>query len=115
MTKDLDAATAFYTALFGWTTEPFGDTYSILMNGERPAGGMIAIDEQMGPVPPNWSVYFAVDDCDAIHQRAVALGGTVAHALQRFPRSGPGLCPRRCSGRHLRRDQIVQPSVLIRG
>jgi uncharacterized protein len=91
MTSDVSAATAFYTALFDWSAEPFGDSYSIFMNGERPAGGMIAIDEQeMDSVPPNWSVYFAVDDCDAVEQQAVSLGGTVRMPATDFPEVGRG-------------------------
>ncbi len=53
-----DTATAFYTGLFGWKEEPIGDNYAVFMNGERPAGGMILIDAEMDPVPPNWSAYF---------------------------------------------------------
>jgi len=90
MTKDPAAAATFYTGMFGWSAEPFGDTYTIFMNGERPAGGMIQIEEQMGPVPPNWSVYFCVDDCDAIHDRAVSLGGAVHMPPTDFPEVGRG-------------------------
>ncbi len=90
MTSDIGSATTFYTSLFGWSAEPFGDSYSIFMNGPRPAGGLMATDEQMGPVPPGWSVYFAVDDCDAIEQRAVALGGVVHMPPTDFPEVGRG-------------------------
>lgn len=90
MTGDTTTSSAFYTGLFGWTTEPFGDTYTVFMNGERPAGGMMLIDEQMGPVPPNWSVYFHVEDCDAVHDRAVALGATVSMPPMDYPEVGRG-------------------------
>jgi predicted enzyme related to lactoylglutathione lyase len=71
-------------------TEPFGDSYNVFMNGERPAGGVLGIDEEMGPVPPNWSVYFYVDDCDAIHERAVALGGSIHMPPMDYPEVGRG-------------------------
>jgi predicted enzyme related to lactoylglutathione lyase len=88
MTKDPDAATSFYCGLFGWKSEPFGDNYTVFMNGERPGGGMILLEEEMGPVPPNWSVYFCVDDCDAIQQHAVSLGGAVRMPPMDFPEVG---------------------------
>jgi hypothetical protein len=85
-----DTETAFYTGLFGWKEEPIGDDYEVFMNGERPAGGVILIDAQMGPVPPNWSAYFYVDDCDAIQQQAVSLGGAVRMPPTDYPEVGRG-------------------------
>ncbi len=76
-TTDVARAREFYTGLFGWSAQELemGPTsYTMLMNGERPAGGML----QMTPgwqVPPHWIVYFAVDDTDAAVQRAVAANG----------------------------------------
>ena len=29
----------------------------------------------MGPIPPNWGIYIAVDDCDGTTEKATALGG----------------------------------------
>jgi predicted enzyme related to lactoylglutathione lyase len=88
MTKDTAAASAFYTGLFGWKEEPFGDSYTVFMNGERPAGGMILIEAETDPVPPNWSVSFYVDDCDTIRERAVSLGGAVRMPPTDFPEVG---------------------------
>jgi hypothetical protein len=89
MTKDPSSAVAFYASLFDWKTEPFGDNYTLFMNGDRPAGGVMAIDdEQMGPVPPNWSIYIAVDDCDAIHDRVVDAGGQVIMPTETIPEVG---------------------------
>ena len=36
---------------------------------------MLKIEEDWGPVPPNWVVYFGVDDCDAAAAEAERLGG----------------------------------------
>lgn len=88
MTRDPEAATEFYTGLFGWTTEPFGDNYTLYMNGERPAGGAMTIDESMVPVQPGWSIYLAVDDCDATQQQTVAAGGQVVMAAMDIPEVG---------------------------
>lgn len=80
MTTDVAAAGKFYTALFGWTAESqqMGPVnYTSFVNGERPAGGMIAITKEMGDVPPYWLVYFAVADCDQTVGKTTSLGGTI--------------------------------------
>jgi hypothetical protein len=33
------------------------------------------IQPQMGPMPPNWGIYIAVDDCDGKVAKAQTLGG----------------------------------------
>jgi hypothetical protein len=79
-TGDPDRAATFYTGLFGWGTErqPMGDfVYTYFNQGERRNGGMMQITPEMGPIPPHWAVYFAVDDCDGKAARVTALGGRV--------------------------------------
>lgn len=88
LTNDIQKAGDFYTNLFGWTKEQFGGDYTIFKNGDRGAGGMYQITAEMGPVPPNWLVYFAVDDCDATAQRTAELGGTVLRAPEDIPTIG---------------------------
>jgi predicted enzyme related to lactoylglutathione lyase len=44
------------------------------MNGEDHIGGMMQIQPEMGPMPPNWGLYFAVDDCDGKVAQAQSLG-----------------------------------------
>ena len=39
-------------------------------------GGIIQIGEDWGPVPPNWGVYFGVNDVDATANHAKELGGS---------------------------------------
>jgi uncharacterized protein len=72
---DLDASSAFYSGLFGWTLEPLEgspEPYLIIKNGERTNGGV----RQLGPgQPPSWLVYFAVADLDASLAKAGDLGG----------------------------------------
>lgn len=77
LTNDIDAAKAFYTALLGWTTETDENGYTMWANNGRPNGGMMAISPEMGPMPPHWMVYFAVEDVDATAEKTKELGGTV--------------------------------------
>ena len=37
---------------------------------------MMKIQEEWGEVPPNWGVYFVVDDADATMKQAQELGAT---------------------------------------
>ncbi|NEQ42767.1 MAG: VOC family protein [Leptolyngbya sp. SIOISBB] len=78
-TKDLAAATDFYTKLFGWTTHSsknaLGGDYTEFQRAGNSGAGMIEIQPDWGEVPPNWVVYFAVEDCDATLKKAQNLGG----------------------------------------
>ena len=91
MTTDTKKAGDFYTGLFGWgrDTQNFGPLeYTMFSNNERPAGGMLQITPEMGPIPPNWLVYFAVDDCDAKTQKAKELGAGVMKPPDDIPNIG---------------------------
>lgn len=78
-TKDTGKAAAFYSQLFGWTTNsqemPSGITYTTFLNGEQYNAGMMQITEDWGDVPPNWMVYFAVESCDSVTEASQSLGG----------------------------------------
>ncbi|MEM7009059.1 MAG: VOC family protein [Thermodesulfobacteriota bacterium] len=78
-TNDTEKAKEFYTELFGWTYDEMdmggGMTYTAFKNGDWPAAGMMAIGQDMGDMPPTWSVYFAVNDCDSSTEEATNLGG----------------------------------------
>jgi len=89
-TRDTAAARRFYGGLFGWAVEemPMGPaTYTLFKRDHKPAGGMMAIAPLMGPMPPNWLVYFSVDDCDTTVAKAIMAGGKVVVA----PQSAPGV------------------------
>jgi predicted enzyme related to lactoylglutathione lyase len=75
-TKDPEKAGQFYANVFGWTRQPLPGPmeYTIFNNEDRGVGGMYKITPEMGPMPPNWLVYFAVEDCDAKVQKATELG-----------------------------------------
>ena len=91
-TNDTARAGEFYSNMFGWTidTQTFGPMeYTIFKNnGDRGNGGMYGITPEMGPIPPNWLVYFAVDDCDAKVQKATELGASVMKPADDIPGVG---------------------------
>ena len=101
-TRDIEAAKAFYGAVFGWdvldlggggawTLPGYGDYLEGLNPGMRagmaemgaPAGfeDVVAtvqpIPDDEPDTPAHWSVTFAVDDADAAAEKAAELGGKV--------------------------------------
>lgn len=91
MTRDTAAATRFYTALFGWTTkvsEGAGFPYTHWQNDGLDIGGMMAIMEAWGPMPPNWINYVQVQNCDETAGKATALGGKVCMPPTDIPNTG---------------------------
>jgi predicted enzyme related to lactoylglutathione lyase len=91
LTNDTEAARRFYTELFGWTAEDsdMGSMiYTQFNNDDRAAGGMMKIAPEWGEVPPNWMVYFAVDDCDATVDNIQGLGGRVMAPPTDIPQVG---------------------------
>lgn len=81
-TKDMPAATSFYQGLFDWNIEQSKvtsmDYKEIHVDGVA-KGGMMAIDEKWGPMPPpsHWSTYIAVDNADETVEKITANGGSV--------------------------------------
>lgn len=93
MTTDTDSAGKFYTNLFGWGVETMemGDmgTYTMWSRKEGgEAGGMVAIQPEMGPIPPHWLLYFAVSDADATVTKATELGAVVIVPPTDIPHAG---------------------------
>ena len=104
-TPDVEAAAAFYGAVFGWdllrlpaeagggtlwTLPGYGDDLERLEPGNRerqqemgaPAGfedvvASVALLEQSTGATARWDVTFGVDDCDTAAARAAELGGRV--------------------------------------
>jgi predicted enzyme related to lactoylglutathione lyase len=100
MTPDLEAAKAFYGKVVGWTAQdlpmgdadhdrPDGHTYTMLEADGAGVGGAIALTDEhkVQGIPPNWTAYVCVDDCDAAAEKTKALGGSV----MRPPRDVPGV------------------------
>ncbi|MDR3623187.1 MAG: VOC family protein [Paludisphaera borealis] len=92
MTTDVDRASTFYSALFGWTPEvtkmPHGPDYTTFKLDGAEVAGMRAITPQMEDSRPRWATYFAVDDADATAREAVELGATIVFALREVPGVG---------------------------
>jgi predicted enzyme related to lactoylglutathione lyase len=88
MTQDTAKAQAFYTQLLGWkpNTQQMGPIqYTSFLIGEQPTAGMMKAESGM---PSNWTIYFAVDDCDQAVERASRLGAKVQVPAQDIPSVG---------------------------
>jgi predicted enzyme related to lactoylglutathione lyase len=82
LTTDVEAATAFYGDVFGWTTDhkgagPVPEYVEWQLGGRSVAGMMPKPPTLPAEVPPHWAVYFAVVDTDIAVARVAELGGTV--------------------------------------
>lgn len=89
-TRAYGDALDFYRNVFGWNTRTEGDTdefrYSVMVQGEEMyAGVMDATAFQPEDTPGAWSVYFQVDDVDAVLARATELGAEVTRAAEDTP------------------------------
>ena len=88
-TTDADAAMTFYTTLFGWKpteTMDMGEMGKYQMFGRAfPLGGMMKTPPEMAGAPPDWSIYFRVDDVHAGAERVKANGGQVLNGPMEVP------------------------------
>ncbi|RAG87596.1 VOC family protein [Streptacidiphilus pinicola] len=80
MAHDLDAACAYYAALFGWEyqhgPDRLGPYVRATLDGLMVAG--IGQFEEAAGFPVDWITYFSVDSADESAQRIRDCGGTVA-------------------------------------
>lgn len=76
---DLDASSAFYTQLFGWTAgvapQPEAGGYTMFYQEGKAVAGMGPL--MMEGQPPAWSTYVTVDDADKTAAVAKEAGATV--------------------------------------
>src|SRR5680860_1000468 len=89
MTADVDAATAFYSRMFGWTSEVAdvgAGPYTLFRNGGTMVGGMNKKPDEM-PVSA-WTIYFEVTDIDESAQRVGELGGQILFPVMDIPQTG---------------------------
>ncbi len=81
ISKDVDRAAAFYSALFDWSLQEGQTTtglrYVSAVNNGRSAGGMMPMQPEWGEMPSHWAIYFAVDDVEAAAAKVTELGGRV--------------------------------------
>lgn len=78
---DVKGAIAFYTEVTGWSTQAFGDNYTMWVTPQGPVGGVSTLPEQarqMGATP-YWQSNVVVADVDASIEKAKELGGKIYH------------------------------------
>jgi len=93
MTTDPKAAEGFYGKVVGWGTQPFpgtGTPYTTWTKSGQPVGGLMELpaEARAGGAPPNWMLYVAVEDADAVVRQAAARGGKVEFDLHEIPGVG---------------------------
>ncbi|GGK43149.1 hydroxylase [Pilimelia terevasa] len=76
---DRDGVTDFYRAVLGATTRdvalPGGLVYRLFDVGDEAVAGSLQITPEMGDMSSAWSVFFHVEDVDAVADAVVARGG----------------------------------------
>jgi predicted enzyme related to lactoylglutathione lyase len=88
MSRDYEAAKAFYTEVFGFDWADLsgdGFSYATAMLDDRPVGGLGGLPPEGGDTPSHWMGYFKVEDCARSASRIAELGGSV----QREPGDTP--------------------------
>lgn len=93
MTRDAEAAKAYYHDLLGWEFEvmPMSDgEYHVAMRGGKPVAGIMDMRgvEAMAQLPPHWFTYLAVADLDAALEQTRAQGGTIQREPFEVPDTG---------------------------
>lgn len=80
--SDMTRATAFYSKLFGWEYQSFGDpSYQLVRGLSTDALGGALFSRKDPSVAPNTAgttITFSCDDCGATARAAVALGAKLA-------------------------------------
>lgn len=82
MAPDIDAARAFYQAVFGWEYDIGGPEYggyTTARLGQRMTAGMMGPQLDAPPIPAAWNLYFATDNIEADVAHAVELGAKVLY------------------------------------
>lgn len=91
MTTDVEAATDFYTKLFGWTIDKMpmeGGEYVVVKAADKGVGGIMHMPSEAQGAPPHWATYVTVDDVDATAKKAQELGGKVLMPPKDIPDVG---------------------------
>ena len=93
MTRDAEAAKAYYHDVLGWEFDTMSMTngeYSVAMQGGKPVAGIMDISgiEAFGQQPVRWFTYLAVKDLDTALEKTRAQGGTVQREPFEVPKVG---------------------------
>lgn len=79
-TSDLDGARDFYSRVLDWRITDSGMEgfdYRLAEGSNGAVAGMMSTSFQAGNPPPNWLIYFAVDDCDRSAASVRGAGGKI--------------------------------------
>ncbi len=92
ITDDVQAATAFYGGLLGWTfektTHPGGGDYTIVFSGERLVAGIVALDDPANADYSRWLGYLSVQDVDEAVGTTRSEGGSAVAGPLDLPNVG---------------------------
>lgn len=87
LTDDVEVTSLFFADVFGWdrSTMKMGNgAYSVLMDGASQRAGVTS----GAGAAPQWVVYFAADNIDAIAARVASLGGSMVTPITPVPGMG---------------------------
>ena len=90
LTKDVDAAIAFYRAVIGWNTQSWdgmGEPYHMFANGDAVFAGLMKMPPG-AEMPPYWMGYIGTPDVKATTARAEERGAKVWVKLMEIPGEG---------------------------
>ncbi len=92
MTNDTAKDKEFYGYLLGWQSHDFdmGDVvYTIFKTDDKDLGGMLQTPvNQEEVIPPHWLSYVAVDDVEAMADKAPKLGADLKVPVRTIPNTG---------------------------
>ena len=92
LTKEVQAAIAFYSDVAGWKTRPFaeGGDYIMWVGSQGPLGGVMKLPDEVARmgVPPHWMAHVQVEDVDATAALTRKLGGKVYKEATDIPTVG---------------------------
>ena len=90
-TADSEAATKFYTGVFGWTAvtlEQKGMGYTVFSNGNHPVAGLRLRSTSASKHASRWINYIAVTDLASTLSVVTKAGGAVRAPARNFPQIG---------------------------
>ncbi len=88
VTTDMEAAKAFYHAVFGLGLAGTPEYAELQLDGTSVAGIMPKNEMMPADMPSNWGVYFAVENCDDSLAQANELGGSTLMQPMDVPNVG---------------------------
>jgi len=91
VTPDVKSAKDFYTKLFDWETEEMKMerfVYTQFKVDGKGMAGMLPTPPDAKGLPPIWTVYFSVEDCDKTAKNVESFGGKIMRPPEDIPKVG---------------------------